>query len=268
MGNVEGFAAVPNWIIRDQRFKRRAILVYMSLASRSGPGGIFPSQQTIADEMGLSERTVRSALADLEELGVIERVRRHSSSRGKASRLPDGYVLLPNGKQPATVAVTKRKQPATTTQATGKIAQSTLLIEEEPVEEEPDAREARSTSDLDAEAFDRFYAAFPRKVGKQAARKAFMLAVKRGADRDVIVAGAERFAADPNLPTDRQFIPHPSSWLNAGRWEDEPLPSRIAQRQTDDDALALIAGYREAEGMGAPHAAVGNGRVADRRAIG
>jgi len=42
---------------------------------------------------------------------------------------------------------------------------------------------------------------------------------------DEILSGAIRFAHDPNLPIE-QFIPHPATWLNAGRWEDGPLPER------------------------------------------
>jgi DNA-binding Lrp family transcriptional regulator len=131
----EGFAAVPNWMIRDQRFTRKSILVYISLASRSGPGGIYPSQATIATEMGLSERTVRAALKELEQLGVIERIRRRASE-GKSTTLTTGYMLHPNGtvgsELPAMVAA-GLELPANSDEATGKIEQVTPSIEEEPV---------------------------------------------------------------------------------------------------------------------------------------
>lgn len=90
---------------------------------------------------------------------------------------------------------------------------------EEPKKPKPDAL------------FSEFYMAFPRKVGKEAARKAFVAAVKRGVDPSLIVDGARRFAADPNLP-EKQFVPYPGTWLNGGRWEDEALPGpedRVAQ---------------------------------------
>ena len=32
------------------------------------------------------------------------------------------------------------------------------------------------------------------------------------------------FASDPNR--DETFTPHPSTWLNAERWTDEPLPPK------------------------------------------
>jgi len=212
MSKAEGFAAIPNWMIRDRSISPRNIIVYASLASRSGLGGIHPSQATLADETGLTERTVRTALRELEELGVIERVRRTAKTRGQSNRLPDGYVLHPNGKLPADFAG-RSKLPAKKDEATGKNEHSTLLIEVEPVE-----------VDSAKPSFAEFYLAYPRKVGKEAARRAFEKAAKL-TDSEVIVAGARRYAADPNLP-DKQFIPHPSTWLSEGRWDDEPEAPR------------------------------------------
>jgi hypothetical protein len=96
----------------------------------------------------------------------------------------------------------------------------------------PDHRETVVSLDVPAEAvapvsasFAEFYMAYPRKVGKEAARKAFEKAAKK-TPASVIVAGAQRLAADPNLPVEVQFIPHPSTWLGRGGWDDEPLPTR------------------------------------------
>ena len=72
--------------------------------------------------------------------------------------------------------------------------------------------------------FEAFWKRYPRKVGKKAAAKAFAKAVKQGADPQTIIAGIERY----RLPDEDRFIPHPTTWLNAGRWEDEqpPQPKR------------------------------------------
>lgn len=77
-------------------------------------------------------------------------------------------------------------------------------------------------SDHEAE-FAEFWAAYPRKAGKQAAVKAWAKARKL-ADAKRIIEGAHAFAADPNRVP--QYTPHPATWLNAGRWDDEPLPDR------------------------------------------
>lgn len=69
--------------------------------------------------------------------------------------------------------------------------------------------------------FDEFWSAYPRKVGKPTARAAFLRAVKRGSDPDLIVAGARRCAREwKAAKTEERFIPHPSTWLNDDRWND------------------------------------------------
>lgn len=82
-----------------------------------------------------------------------------------------------------------------------------------------------SSSLLTPRRFDDFWAAYPKRVGKDAARKAYLKALKR-ADEDRIISGATRYASDANLP-EKQFIPDPSSWLNSGRWDDEPCPPKV-----------------------------------------
>jgi hypothetical protein len=71
------------------------------------------------------------------------------------------------------------------------------------------------------ESFAIFWAAYPRKVGKIAAEKAFAKAARAAGNPEAVLAGLARatFAADP------QYVPHPATWLNQGRWADEPDPA-------------------------------------------
>ena len=67
--------------------------------------------------------------------------------------------------------------------------------------------------------FDRFWVAYPRKVGKQAARKAFER-VNQPVER--LLSALERQRNDPQWQRENgRYIPHPVTWLNQGRWEDE-----------------------------------------------
>lgn len=85
--------------------------------------------------------------------------------------------------------------------------------------------------------FDEFWTAYPRKVGKQAARKAFDSAIKKQkADPGAIADAAEAFRETCRRSRQAtKFIPHPSTWLNDGRYEDEPDESE----QTE---LRLVSG--------------------------
>lgn len=73
--------------------------------------------------------------------------------------------------------------------------------------------------------FARFWAAYPRKVGKPNGRKAWAKAIKGGADPAAIITAAERFAGQcARKRTETRFIPHPATWLNDERWAD-PRPA-------------------------------------------
>lgn len=70
------------------------------------------------------------------------------------------------------------------------------------------------------EGFSSFWMAYPRKIAKGAAVKAYAKALKTTTP-DVLLAAASRFASE-RLGQDEKFTPHPSTWLNAQRWDDAP----------------------------------------------
>lgn len=76
-----------------------------------------------------------------------------------------------------------------------------------------------STSDQ----FERWWSAYPRKVGKPAARRAWMLARRKVLSADVLLAALARYPFDrTDFP---RFVPHPATWLNQERYADDPGPS-------------------------------------------
>lgn len=87
-------------------------------------------------------------------------------------------------------------------------------------EKKPSAKKPAGKGD---DAFDAFWAAYPRKADKKKARQAWTRAI-RDADPETIIAGAENYAADPNRVD--QYTKLPASWLNAGAWENGALPER------------------------------------------
>jgi len=74
--------------------------------------------------------------------------------------------------------------------------------------------------------FDDFWTVWPRKIAKAPAKKAWD---KLNCDdiADTIIAAVERQVRFVWIGKERKFIPHPASWLNAGRWDDEvEMPDR------------------------------------------
>lgn len=78
---------------------------------------------------------------------------------------------------------------------------------------------ARLTPSECERTFNEFWEAYPRRIGKKAARSSWDRAT-RSATPEAILAALR--AALPELSKkDAQYIPHPTTWLNQGRWEDE-----------------------------------------------
>lgn len=70
------------------------------------------------------------------------------------------------------------------------------------------------------EGFEEFWKCYPKRRGKGAARKAYAKAV-RNVEHSDIMAGLRRFVLAEPWHGDIQFCPHPSTWLNQERWDDE-----------------------------------------------
>lgn len=78
--------------------------------------------------------------------------------------------------------------------------------------------------------FDRFWQAYPRKTAKPQAAKAFarLRPDEPLLSRMLAALALQRQSAQWQRD-DGQFIPHPSTWLNGRRWEDE-----VSARPMDD----------------------------------
>lgn len=85
----------------------------------------------------------------------------------------------------------------------------------------PGAGDPKPGSDDDAD-WCKFWATYPRRVGKAEARKAWAKAIKGRHDPEKIISGASRYAAEVTrrrAPIDK--IKHPQGWLTGERWNDD-----------------------------------------------
>ena len=118
---------------------------------------------------------------------------------------------------------------------------------EPPANGKPRRRAGSSTPDPDGALFDEFWAAYPRKIGKGQARKAWGAAVKKTGPASVIAA-ARRFA-ESRRGEDPTFTPHPSTWLNGERWNDEPEQARNGGAAGGDRRSGAHRPYRDPEDL-------------------
>jgi len=207
------FAIIDDWIL-DLNISDRAIRLYAILSryADNETHKAYPSRVTLSKRLRCSPSSVDRATRELIEAGALDKKQRLNSSLMYTLR-----VL-----SPVTRGVVTGAKGGSSPMTRGVVTSDDLTrtTELEPVELEP--------QNYIRELFSKFYSSYPRRVGKEAAKKAFIKACQR-AEPEVIVSAAENLAKDPNLP-EKQFIPHPSTWLNRDGWEDEPYPASNSQK--------------------------------------
>lgn len=173
-----------------------------------------------------SEREFDSALNALHATGLIQRYEadgglflqvacfdEHQPGLNKAKRTRSKFP------EPPPISREPRELPS---QEKGR--------EEKGREDEANGREPRNAREcVDDDAFEVFWEAYPRKVGKPNAERAFAKLHPSGPELEaMLIAVVSQKRSAQWLKDGGEFIPYPATWLNQRRWEDE-LP---AQAQT------------------------------------
>lgn len=205
--------------------EKMVLLVIADHANDEGTEA-WPSQATIASKASVSIRTVQRAVNALVAAKYLT-VAKHAggSATCREDRRPHRYTMniktlkeaAGNGKKQRGDSATTREirgdsegdNGATFTPDTGRLLRP---------KNHPNKPSKETPGD-----FDWFWKEYPLKVGKQAARKAFEKALLT-ATFEEILQGAKNYRSDPNRHP--SYTAHASTWLNAGRWADEPLPPR------------------------------------------
>ena len=196
-----------------------ALAIYLVLtelasnAAKNKPTEIFTvTHGVIALYAGLSRRTVIELLTVFESIGIISVERR---SDGKL-KLSNHYTLLATPiigsnvkvekEQDAHIRITKNNRKKNKKNENNK--------------ENKEEINKRSTEEYSDE-FLQLWEAYPRKVGKQAAYKAFLKVNPDAKHLKKMIETIELWKNSKQWKKDNgQFIPHPQTWLNGGRWDD------------------------------------------------
>lgn len=205
-------------------------------------GGVPPTSKTLARVLSMREVEIVSLLSEL-----------HSAS--VCSKTPDGIIYSrrmvrdAESEEKARVHGSRGGNPALKRDKGGVNpplkAPLKLEAEAEAEKESPHTPqgggEAVPPESPDPEPkpdpFDEFWAAYPRKVGKDDARKRYAQVTRRGAKPEEILAGLKRTRFDTR--EGGRFIPHPATWLNQGRWQDQGLDLAAA---ADDEPVRFAGG--------------------------
>jgi hypothetical protein len=195
-------------------------------------GEAWPSQQRLCRDTDLSESSIKRCLMALEQRGIISRTKRkrpdgsHASDLIKINQMwgstqtGDGSTVNP---PPFTV------DGGTGSQLPGEGATVNPLYEPslEPSIGTVKEERTRASALVPSHAhrpFDVFWEAYPHKVGKEAARKAWEKA--RGKiEFTQLMAALQRYREKQD---DRPWC-NPATWLNQERWLDVPAPPVVPQ---------------------------------------
>jgi hypothetical protein len=227
------YAVIPEWVL-DADISAQAVRLYAVLRRYADHRSreAHPSRRTLATRMHLADvKAVDRALADLRRIGAVETFERFSDDGDRAS---NGYRIKARGQD-----FTQGGGP----NAIGGGGAEGMGVGVQKGEEPQPENHSQNNHSADADAdFEEFWRAYPRKVGKLAARRAYMTALKRARPEVILVA-----LTTTQWPEDRRFTPHPATWLNGGRWMDEST--------TPPAPVAVTPVYRTAEEVRAARAA-------------
>lgn len=255
------FGRVPRDLLRAPGVPDRAVRLYGLLDDYAGVDDkVFPRRSVIAASMGCSVDSVDRAIAALEETGWLVIVPRYRDDGGQTTNL---YVLTAGPEGGAAVVRPPRRTGAQGPAARVRPQEGEPLEGEQPpqppkggagrLEGDPtlipvaDVGGVRDTGNMDKPpatptrrrevsdddpAWSAWWAAYPRKTSKGAARKAWVKALAKVESADVLIEGAKRVAADLAYrkknprPGDRgtdptSFVPYPATWLNREQWMDQ-----------------------------------------------
>jgi hypothetical protein len=94
------------------------------------------------------------------------------------------------------------------------------------------------------DAFEQWWAAYPRRVAKKHAFKCFERLRKSDELPFEVLMSATAYFARTCVGREMKYIPHPATWLNAGRYDDDPEAllgnSRVVAVASVDPPMVII----------------------------
>lgn len=223
--NSKGYGIIAKLAMQDTNLDIIAKAIYAYFCSFAGGGdSCFPSRSKICHDLKITNNTFSKYIGQLVKCGYItvEQVK----VKGKFSHnvYTINSVIAPCIVSPYTVR--------TDTQNTvyGEVDTNNNSSNNNSSFNNNSSNKGCGQSDM----FETFWKAYPRKVNKQGAAKAFKKLKPNDDLFKAIMDGLENHKKSKQWTRDDgQYIPHPTTWLNGRRWEDE-LESEVNAPKYDD----------------------------------
>lgn len=165
---------------------------------------------------------------------VAEELSSNDAERPSWVRTPDGWRIHDFEKHQTTSADIQAKRAAGRLGGLAK-AGKRVAPASDSVEQKSSKQVAKTETETEAHKnknlvqaalerdFDEFWSVFPRKEGKQAAKRKYAT-VRRTVSAEQVLEGARSYAL-MSLGKEKQHVKMAQGWLNDGRWADETQPS-------------------------------------------
>ena len=212
------FAIIPNSAIRNAAITTGAFRLLAYLMSHKD--GYELTYEQIERQTTLGRWAINQAAENLSSLGYLE-VYRPKGIDGRFGA-KHWVIMDPDAENQSTVGNSTMESPHMEKSTDNK---------ENYLSKKTTYKDISSNDEL----FQKFWKAYPRKVAKAAAKKAFDKALN-SINAEKLLEAVTALANDPNLP-ETTFIKHPATWLNTEGWEDEPFPKRVRSWQETQDLL-------------------------------
>jgi hypothetical protein len=262
------------WIF-EQPITSTEKLVLLKLAHHAEPDGTkaYPSVDNIVRDTGIGKRQIQRYLKSFVERGFLSIDEHEKGGRGhtrtysftfakgdtqtaplyeensdtQKSPIDEERVTFDDVK--GDISGIERVTPET---EKGDIhAGAKVNTQEHPIElprtntPKPPTKPKAELTEEQQRRFECWYSAYPRKVDKAKAVKAWMAIDPSDDLTDRMVAKVEEWAASESWQ-DVNFVPYPATWLNAERWTDGPPPPP----KSKPGALTIHNGGRYGEKVG------------------
>jgi len=244
-----------SWVLDHSASTGATRCVLISIANHVGPDGEgWVYVKRVMAEANCSRDTYERAVRWAEEHGELERdVRQGGSTRTRSDMRPNlfRFPSITDPDRPLQSAgVDADERPPQSAgdplpQSAG-VATPAICGVQESRPLEPSGEPSTPVVPIAADRFDKFWGAYPKRVGKGAARRSWDKAVKAGVPPEQIISAVEEYAAwlAAGAHPDVDFCPpaaNPATWLNQQRWLDE-LPVHRVRANRESRTRGAIVG--------------------------
>lgn len=232
------------------------LLTLLALAdfSNGDEGESFPSLSVLARKVRLSIRQVCHILDGLEQAGEIRRER----SSGGWNQRTHYFILIPQNCEVSNTVTGNSVTDNTEFQRQETVKPASHALNHHRTINKSGAKAPRLSSPLtkskltrpdpvQLRAFEAWYAAYPKHVGKNPALKAWLKLNPDPALVETINAATARYV-DIKTDVEPRFVHDPATWLKDERWTDE-VPTGAGNGHAKPQVKDLGDGWVIADGQ-------------------